>query len=126
MPSREIHLRIADTLRVFIDKVDPISLPTPQVELAFAAAYWSSLHYLDAVLAHENVNVHPANDGERFEAMRADGKLMKLFRPYRNVKDRYNEALYQGRVFTKLDFSEDIKVDADEIMKATRRMLGLS
>ena len=111
---------------MFLRDVRPVELDPPQTELAFAAAYWRSLHLIDALLADPMVQIHPANDAERFEAMRGNGRFSRLYKPYRNLKDRYAEAMYQGREFTAYDFSDDVFEDAESIRKIVERVLGLA
>lgn len=121
MPSRDEHIRLATKFSLFLDQAKSLS----QIEIAIAVCYWRSLHYIDAILADRFVNVHPPNDAERFEAMRKDAKFKKFFQPYRNLKDRAAEAMYQARVFTSIDFEDDFFADAEEIRKAAERILGI-
>lgn len=121
MPTRDDHLKLVDQFTAFLDRERPHLMTPPQIELAIAAAYYRSLHYIDAWLAI--ADLHPANDGERFAEMR-DRDLRGVFPQYRNVKDRYNEALYQARKFTVYDLTEDILDSARGIRDIMSRKLG--
>ena len=125
MPTAAEHVGLARRLREFFEESDPLTLPGKPLELAIAAAYWSSLHYIDAILANPDLDLHPAHDAERLYSIRAAGAGLKTYyRDYRELKTCYEDSIYRAVERTPDDLRLDIRPTFARIVERTREILG--
>ena len=128
MTTTPEHLRLAQQFRRFIEEANPLALPGEQIELAVAACYWSSLHYIDALLAFPEVfpdeDRHPDRDGHRRKVMGRIGPMTrKLTRHYRFLNDKYYDLVYRGERITTNDFELEVIDSYKEIVATCERVL---
>lgn len=109
--------------RKFVEEANPIQLPGRQIELAVAACYWSSLHYIDATLAFPEVNEHPDSDGLRRKIMSRLGHLSSVIEHHRYLNDRYYDAMYRGQTVTDHDYRDEVFDSYREVVAKTERIL---
>lgn len=121
MGSRETHCELARHDEGLVAHLDPPS--TQFLDWVIAATYWAALHYIDAVLALEEV--HPKRDRERINPIANHSRFKALYRNYRELKTYYENAIGVGRKYTPQDYELAIAPHLRTIRGAALRFLDL-
>src|SRR5438094_543245 len=119
MPAEQVHRGVAvdceNTSRQLLD-INPT--------WSAVVAFYSALHWVDALLAHE-LNVHPSDH-------RARGNYVQRTTMLRSVRSRYErlfvaslQARYQGIRFTRNDASAFLTDDLASIKRVITGVIGL-
>lgn len=104
MPFKEQHISQAQHNESFVNSFQLDS--TPYKDWVLTGIFYSSIHYIDALLATKSPPIHPKAHTSRDTYIEV--YLSSIYDDYRDIKEYSEDARYYCKTFTKNDIDDSL------------------